>query len=263
MNKEIRSAIENCVKDASRIITEAASNREVLLAKEGHANFVTVYDRKVQAYLFERLHAILPEAAFLGEEEGKDVFKEEYRKGWLFVVDPIDGTSNFINGYFPSVVSCGLFKDGKPYLGVVYNPLNDQLFSAELGQGATLNGEPIHVSDKKMIDGLVGFGTSPYYEHLHEKSWKLCAAYLTHCVDMRRSGSAAWDLCQVACGHLTAFYELELALYDFAAGSVIVTEAGGTMANLDNGPINYEGHSSILAYGSGVLPEELILQSDI
>ena len=254
----IREAIERTVRDASRIITEAARTREVFLAKEGQANYVTVYDRRVQEYLFDKLHRIMPEAAFFGEEEGHDVFREEYRRGWLFVIDPIDGTSNFINGYFPSVISCGLFLDGKPYLGIVYNPFNDELFRAERGQGAFLNDRPIRVSDKHLRDGLVGFGTSPYYEELHEKTWKLCAGYLERCVDLRRSGSAAWDLCQVAAGKLTLFFEMKLGLYDFAAGAVIVEEAGGTFVNMDGEPVSFDGQSSVLAYGSGVLPEEIL-----
>ena len=82
--------------------------------------------------------------------------------------------------------------------------------------------------------------------------------YLERCVDLRRSGSAAWDLCQVAAGKLTLFFEMKLGLYDFAAGAVIVEEAGGTFVNMDGEPVSFDGQSSVLAYGSGVLPEEIL-----
>ena len=116
------------VREAGNILLTA--KRPKVMEKSGHANFVTETDEKVQRFLVEKLKAVLPEAEFLGEEDGQDVFSAKMASGYCFVIDPIDGTSNFIYAYRPSVVSVGLLKDGKPYMAVVYNPYDDMMFSA-------------------------------------------------------------------------------------------------------------------------------------
>ena len=116
-------------------------------------------DEKVQAFLMDKFKAVLPEAEFLGEEDGQDVFSSKMASGYCFVIDPIDGTSNFICDYHPSVVSIGLIKDKKPYMGVVCNPYDDMMFEAAAGQGAYMNGERIMSSEGRLSDSLVTFGT--------------------------------------------------------------------------------------------------------
>ncbi|MBP5383496.1 MAG: inositol monophosphatase, partial [Lachnospiraceae bacterium] len=113
-------------KEAGAIMLQAKRPR--VMEKEGHANFCTETDEKIQAFLIGRLKEVLPEVSFLGEEDGQDVFEEKMSTGYCFVIDPIDGTSNFIFEYRPSVVSIGLLKDGQAYIGVVYNPYDDMLF---------------------------------------------------------------------------------------------------------------------------------------
>ena len=132
--------IEEAAREAGRIILSAHGTDLGIENKEGHANFVTMYDRKVQDFLTARLREILPGAKFLGEENGMDVFAPGDDEGWLFVIDPIDGTTNFIHNMHPFVTSIGLMKDGAPYAGVVYAPVTDQMFSAVRGQGAYENG---------------------------------------------------------------------------------------------------------------------------
>ena len=119
---ELRKQIEAVAREAGKIILSADSLQVTTDEKSGHANFVTEYDKKVQDFLFEKLALVLPEASFVGEEEGAESFREEYRKGYAFVIDPIDGTTNFIKAYRPSVTSIGLLLDGKPFIGVVHNP---------------------------------------------------------------------------------------------------------------------------------------------
>lgn len=223
--------------------------------KAGHANFVTIYDKKVQEFLIERLSEILPESHFVGEENGRDVFDDRFQRGYTFVVDPIDGTSNFMNNYGPSVTSIGLFKEGKPFLGVVYNPWQDVMFSAAEGVGAFENGEKIHSSEEPLAMSLVSFGTAPYYPELREQVWKIGGFYLDRCVDLRRSGSAAWDLCMVASGRTGLFVEPLLQLWDFAAGAVILTEAGGRITDLEGKDLDFRGPSSIAAASAGVCRE--------
>ena len=161
--QELLRGICEAAREAGKIMLEATSIDAATDSKSGHANFVTEYDRRVQDLLFERLGRLLPEANFVGEEEGAEGFKEEYRKGFAFVIDPIDGTTNFIEAYRPSVISVGLLKDAVPYAGLIYNPYMDELFTAIRGEGACLNGERIHVRQAPLKESLVLFGTAPYY----------------------------------------------------------------------------------------------------
>ena len=114
-------------------------------------------------------------------------------------------------------------------LGAVYQPYTDEFFFAERGKGATLNGQPIRVSGTDFGRALVGFGTAPYNAELAGESMRHALAFLTHCADIRRGGSAALDLAHVACGRLDVFFELRLSPWDYAAGALLVSEAGGTL----------------------------------
>lgn len=242
------------VTETSRILLEAEHIAELTRAKSGHANFVTEYDTKVQQELFARLREIVPEAAFMGEEEDAGSFSD---KGFLFIIDPIDGTTNFIKSYSASSISVGLFKDGEPFLSVVYNPYRRELFTAERGKGAYLNGEPIHVSPEPLSNGLLLFGTSPYDKELWKPAFELAWRYFTRALDLRRSGSAAIDLCNIACGRAELFFELKLSPWDYAAASLIVTEAGGHICGTDKNTPQFAKPQGIVAYGSGIRSEEL------
>lgn len=251
----LRASIEAAAREAGRIILSAGENKAVTDTKSGHANFVTMYDRKVQEYLFAELGRVLPEASFVGEEEGAETFREEYRKGYAFVIDPIDGTSNFIKAYRPSVTSIGLLLDGQPFIGVVYNPYRDVCYSAQRGEGAFRNGMPIHSSEEPLARSLFSMGTSPYYEELSARSFKIGEHYLHRTIDMRRSGTAAWDLCQLAEGVTGLYFELKLGLWDYTAGAVIATEAGCRLTDIDGHALTYDGPSSVLAVSKGVARE--------
>jgi myo-inositol-1(or 4)-monophosphatase len=153
------------------------------------------------------------------------------------------------------VTSIGLLKDGKPFIGVVYNPYEKVLYAAERGKGAFRNGTQIHSSGEPLARSLFSMGTSPYYEELTEGSFKLAEYYLRRAIDMRRSGSAAWDLCQLASGVMGLYFELRLGLWDFAAGAVIAEEAGCVITDIDGRPLTYDGPSSVLAVSEGVARE--------
>jgi myo-inositol-1(or 4)-monophosphatase len=146
----ISDEIKIIAKQAGEIMTTA--ERPKIMEKSGHANFCTETDEKIQRFLIEKLGELLPEAEFLGEEDGQDVFTAKMSKGYVFVLDPIDGTSNFIYSYRPSVVSIALLRDGKPYIAVVYNPYDDMMFSAEAGQGSYMNGEKIMSADTPLSE---------------------------------------------------------------------------------------------------------------
>ena len=155
--------------------------------------------------------------------------------------------TNFIKDYHVSAISAGLAKDGEKYIGVVYNPYLDEMFTAERGKGAFLNGRPIHVSRNPLSEGIVLFGTAPYYEELSKKSFQMAYAYFKKALDVRRSGSAAIDLCSIAAGRAELFFELRLSPWDFAAGALIVEEAGGVVTTVEGGAVTLGQKCSVLA----------------
>ena len=146
-----------------------------------------------------------------------------------------------------SCISIGLIRNGKRYLGVVYNPYLDETFSAIKGEGAFLNGKPIHVSTEDMDNSILLFGSSPYNTELAKASFDLAYRYFEKCLDIRRSGSAAIDLCSVAAGRAEIYFELILSPWDFAAGALIVEEAGGVVTNMDDGEVPCLEKSPVLA----------------
>ena len=253
--------IKTAVVDTSRIMLEAADREINTLSKSGHANFVTEYDSRVQKELFSRLADIVPEAKFMGEED--DASSSYSDKGYLFIVDPIDGTTNFIRQNHTSSISVGLLKDGKSVLGVVYNPYKKELFYAEKGKGAFLNDTPIKVSDEPLSNSILVFGTAPYYEELAKPSFDLAYHYFRTCLDLRRSGSSAIDLCDIACGRAELFFELRLCPWDYAAGSLIVQEAGGCVCNAAQTTLQYEKPQSIVACGAGLTENDLSYFSSV
>ena len=246
MKKEqaILAQITEAMRECAQIMLRADRSHAGVDEKAGKANLVTKYDKMVQEALQEKLLTILPEAVFMGEEED---IHASIKEGLAFIVDPIDGTNNFIKDYRCSAISVGVSKDGEPYMGAVYNPYLDEMFTAAAGQGAFLNGKEIHVSKEPLENGIVIFGTSPYYEELAEQSFKLAYEYFRKAMDVRRSGSAALDLCNVAAGRAELYFELRLSPWDFAAGSLIVTEAGGKVTRMDGSPVNLSGPCPVLA----------------
>lgn len=235
------------VRECGKIILEADRSEVGIDEKSGRANFVTKYDKKVQNELQERLLRILPEAVFVGEEDTKEQQKDSLESTYAFIVDPIDGTTNFIKDYHVSCISVGLIKNGERYIGVVYNPYLDEMFTAIKGQGAKLNNKTIAVSTQPLSKGIVLFGTAPYYEELSKKSFELAYEYFKQALDIRRSGSAALDLCSIASGRAELYFELKLSPWDYAAGSLIVEEAGGIVTTVEGGPITIDKPCSVLA----------------
>lgn len=242
--------IKTIAKEAGVIMMTAKAPK--IMEKEGHANFCTETDEKIQAFLIDRLQKVLPEAAFLGEEDGQDVFTEKMSEGYCFVLDPIDGTSNFIYSYRPSVVSIALLKGGKPYMAVIYNPFDDMMFSATAGKGAYMNEEKIMSANTPLSDSLAVFGTAPYYTELQERTFEIAKNLLPLCVDLRRSGTAAWDMCCVALGRCGLYFELKLQLWDYAAAALIAQEAGCRVTDIKGDELSYTGPSSALCMSRGI-----------
>ena len=240
--ESIRPGVERIDLEAGRIILGLGEFR--VEEKEGHGNFVTTVDCAVQDYLADALSALLPGSRFIGEEQENDALTDEP----TWVIDPVDGTCNLIHNYRQSAVSIALLENQQPVLAAVYQPYTDELFFAEKGCGATLNGEKITVSTHPFERALVAFGTSPYHADLAERSMKLALSFLRNTADIRRSGSAALDLAHVACGRQDVFFEITLKPWDFAAGALLVTEAGGQlMMPFEDGEIRFDCSRGILA----------------
>ena len=217
--------------------------------KEGHANFVTNIDREVEEYLQQALLSLVPGSQIIGEEKENGALTDAP----TWIVDPVDGTTNLIHDYRCSAVSIALCENRKPVAGLIWQPYMKEMFYAEAGRGATLNGSEIHVSGRPFDKALVAFGTAPYHTELAEKSMKLALAFLRSCADVRRSGSAAIDLAYLACGRHDAFFELNLKPWDYAAGSLIVREAGGVVTiPQDGGELRYDRSAAILASSAAI-----------
>ena len=241
MDFKIQELIE-AVRKAGEIILNATGREDCVTAKEGKKNFVTEYDIAVQNFLREELSSIIPEAEFVGEE-GDGIMSSTALR---FVVDPIDGTTNFMQDYHCSCISVALCEGDQPVLGIIYNPYLNEIFSAQKDKGAYLNGKKISVSNRTLSDGLALFGTSPYHPENTDETFVLLRKVFDYSRDIRRSGSAAYDICMVACGRCEIFFEKELQPWDYAAGTVILREAGGTAET-------YDGQTPCLSHGSDVV----------
>ena len=235
------------VKECGKVMLEADREKMAIDIKSGVADLVTEYDKNIQAQLESGLKIILPEAKFIGEEGSSDQLTDE---GYAFIVDPIDGTTNFIKDFHVSAISVALLKGKEVVAGVVYNPYLDEAFYAIKGQGAFCNGKKISVSNQPLSNGLVLFGSAPYDKELFPKTMEILSEYFYKALDIRRCGSAALDLCSVACGRAELYFELVVSPWDFAAGKLIVEEAGGIVTTLDGESLSFEGKTSILAKNS-------------
>lgn len=241
---EVINKISLLVKECGKVILNADREKMAIDIKSGVADLVTEYDKNIQEQLQIGLKKILPEAKFIGEEGSSDQLTDD---GYAFVVDPIDGTTNFVKDYHISAISVALLKGKEVVAGIVYNPYLDEMFSAIKGQGAFLNGKKISVSSQPIDKALILFGSSPYDKTLFPKTIEILTEYFYKALDIRRCGSAALDLCAVACGRAELYFELQTSPWDFAAGKLLVEEAGGVVTNLDGAPLSFEGKTSILA----------------
>ncbi|MCX5783472.1 MAG: inositol monophosphatase family protein [Elusimicrobia bacterium] len=195
---------------------------------KGHANLLTKADIDSQRAILKIIKANFPSHDYLAEENQIKQTSSQY----IWVIDPLDGTTNYAHSYPVACVSVGLIKDGKPFLGGIFDPFRNELFFAQRGQGATLNDKKIKVSQtKKLADSLLLTGF-PYDRA--KKPGYYCAFYedfVQKCHDIRRSGSAALDMAYVAAGRIDGFWEFKLNPWDVCAGFLIVEEAGGKVTD--------------------------------
>jgi myo-inositol-1(or 4)-monophosphatase len=200
---------------------------------KGPGNFVTAADRRAEEILRTELAKARPDYGFLGEEGGT---REGSDKSHRWIVDPLDGTTNFLHGIPHFAVSIGLERNGEIVAGLVYNPANDDLFIAERGKGAFLNDRRIRVAARqRLADAVVACGLPHYGRGDLALARKEIAAAQQHFAGLRRYGAAALDLAWIAAGRLDAYWERDLSPWDLAAGMILVREAGGFVSDLDGG----------------------------
>lgn len=226
------SEICNIVKKAGQIIRPLSSSTVTdIQAKTGSANFVTKYDSMVQSFLIRELSSLVPEASFIGEEDGYSA--QTVSNGLTFIIDPIDGTTNFICNFMLSTICVGLADHGEMVIGVVYNPFRDELFAAQKGVGAFLNGIPLHMADLALGEGILCADTAPYTPELRDEIFDKLKKLSYHCMDIRSIGSAAASICYIACGRSVAALSPRLCVWDYAAASLVLKEAGGIILDME------------------------------
>ncbi|WP_407949231.1 inositol monophosphatase family protein [Parvibaculum sp.] len=200
---------------------------------KGPANFVTAADKKAEKVLFEELSKARPGYSFLMEEGG---VVEGSDKSHRWIIDPLDGTTNFLHGIPMFAISIALERDGQLVAGLVYNPISDEMFIAEKGQGAFLNDRRIRVAVRRdLAQAVVATGIPHIGRPDHARFGAELGIVMNEVAGVRRMGSAALDLAYVAAGRFDAYWEAALAPWDMAAGIVLVREAGGFVADLKGG----------------------------
>jgi len=227
--KEICFSAMEVVKTAAAYVREQHENRKGLTIEEkGRQNFVTQVDKEAEKILVSGLSELLPEAGFIAEEGTNNTRGEQYN----WIIDPVDGTTNFIHGVFPFAISVGLTARQEVVAGIIYEFGLDEFFYAWKGGGAWLNGSPIRVSEVARVDhSLIATGF-PYtnFKYL-EQFMKSMDHFMHNSHGLRRLGSAATDIAYVACGRYDGFYEYGLNPWDVAAGILLVNEAGGAVSD--------------------------------
>ncbi|MGN0354005.1 MAG: inositol monophosphatase family protein [Muricoprocola sp.] len=248
--KEINyKQIEELVREAGKMMLKADFTGEIVHEKQGDANFCTDYDVAIQNFLIQHLAEILPGASFYGEEDTQGNKEQENLGDYVFYIDPIDGTTNFMFGYKHSCVSVGLAFQGKIIAGFVYNPFKDEMYTGILGQGSTLNGRRLKLQDKGLSEGIAGFDCTRYNEGTSDNIdilFKVVKELYFQSLAIREGGSSTLDLCRVASASNVVYFQMVLQPYDYAAAWIIVEEAGGVITQIDGSPLRLDGPSSAI-----------------
>jgi myo-inositol-1(or 4)-monophosphatase len=252
--KQICSGIEKAAREAGAFISEESKGFDIRKTEQkGLNNFVSYVDKESEKILVDKLGLLLPEAGFVTEEGTSEKVGLKY----CWVIDPLDGTTNFLHGFHPYAISIALKEYDEIVAGVVYEVGGNEIFSAWKNGGAWLNGSRIQVSEApRLADSLVATGF-PYTNFSKLDQYMQCFAYFCkHTHGIRRLGSAAMDLAYVACGRFEAFYEYGLQPWDIDAGILLVREAGGKVSDFSGIEKNLTGEE-FLASNTLIYPEIL------
>ncbi|MCS7241309.1 MAG: inositol monophosphatase [Candidatus Caldatribacterium sp.] len=253
---------KSIAQDVGQFILSRTHNPGHVEAKSSPIDVVTEVDKEAQRQIARALHEAFPEDAIWGEESGEPL--RDFSHTW--VIDPIDGTSNYVHGLPFYTVSIAYFSDGQPILGVLYAPALRELFWALRGKGAFCNGTPIRVSQVRALHEAIFITGFPHTKRRFEVMAPIYGYLLGECQALRSFGSAALGLAYVACGRCEGYLQLGISFYDVAAGVCLVEEAGGTIQELSGKPWSYVSRSLCASNGlidlaaivRKVLPEDVV-----
>lgn len=241
---DLACPVEDILRAAGELMQDNW-DRVMQIEKKSANNYVTATDLAVQKLIVSKLRQLTPDFTFVTEEA--EVNRFDYAIP-TWILDPIDGTTNFMRHYHHSAISLALCHNERIYLALIYNPDSGEMFQAAAGQGAYLDGRRIQVSDyTDLKDCLVGFGTTPYDRNQAHRTFVIAEKVFLRSLEIRRSGSAALDLAYIACGRLDGFFEFELQPWDYAAGILLLTEAGGKISSWQGNQPSLYHKDSILA----------------
>jgi myo-inositol-1(or 4)-monophosphatase len=246
-SEAVRALAERLAREAGRIQRERYETDIRVQTKSASIDLVTEVDHACEALIVSSLRAERPGDAILAEEGGGE---DDPDASWRWIIDPLDGTTNYAHGYPRFCVSIGVSHEGEPAVGVVYDPLLDELYAASRGGGASLNGRAIRVSSETTLgNALLATGFAYDVRRSPEDNLDHFAHFVKSVRGLRRDGSAALDLCYVAAGRFDGFWELKLHPWDVAAGSLIVEEAGGRTSDLAGNPPRGDGRETVASNG--------------
>ena len=243
-----RERIKTVALDAARqagAILEDYARKGFRVEHKDTLNLVTDADTHSEQAIVEAIGRAFPDHEILAEERGKAGSRSDFK----WIIDPLDGTTNFAHGFPAYAVSIGVEYRGRVFFGVVFDPTRQELFVGERGGGATLNGRPIRVSRATVLKKALLVTGFAYDIHTTRCNLDHFANFAVRAQGMRRMGAAAIDLCYVACGRFDGFWELKLNPWDTAAGSLIVTEAGGRMSDFKGGAFSIYGPELVASNG--------------
>lgn len=209
---------------------------------KGEADFVTNIDLAISNFLHDELKLLAPDVDFMSEEESATNLSDT-----RWILDPIDGTTNLVFDYRMSSVSLALMEKGEIVFGVVYNPYSDEVFQAQKNKGAYLNGKPLHVVDRPVNNCLIEFGAGSTIKAYADLAFRNAAEIFKSCLDLRRICSSALAISYIAAGRINGYFEKRLKPWDYAAASLILTEAGGKICDWNNMDIQFNEESGIIA----------------
>ncbi len=243
-NAKIKSTLLEALAKAGKII-RASFGKKLKITKKGEFNLVTEIDKASEKAIVELILKRFPGHSILAEESPA-LQGSECR----WIIDPIDGTTNFTHGFPVFSVSIGFEQNGRLEMGGVLDPTRNELFFAERDKGAFLNGERIHVSKAKSLSEALVVTGFPYDRKKNPEDYlSMLRSFLTKVQCIRRTGSAAIDLCYVACGRFDGYYEMHLSPWDKAAGMMIAKEAGGQLTDFSGRPLTLTGRQNLATNG--------------
>ncbi|OGT33444.1 MAG: inositol monophosphatase [Gammaproteobacteria bacterium RIFCSPHIGHO2_02_FULL_39_13] len=261
MHPMLNIAIQ-AARQASRIILRFMDQLDkVEVSQKDQNDFVTQVDKMSEKIIITEIQKAYPHHAILAEESGShNSSNEEY----CWIIDPLDGTRNFMHGFPQFAISIAVMKKNIPELGMIYDPIRQELFTATRGQGAYVNSRRMRISTaKKLASALIGTGF-PYKNKNKDCVKNYVTTFekvLTHCGDIRRAGSATLDLAYVAAGRLDGFWESDLKIWDMAAGVLMIKEAGGMISDFHDGELYLE-QGAVVAGNAKIHKELLALITD-